>query len=676
MSETHSLKNAELSWDGNTPRSKHFDDIYFSPENGLAESRYVFLQHNHLDERWSNLKDTDHFVIMETGFGTGLNFLASWQLWTETGKKKSCCTSGKNPDLHFISFEKFPLEKSQLLKAYQAFPELDYYTQQLLHAYPKKINGFHRLHFENNVHLTLIFDDALGALEKITRNCKADAWFFDGFSPDNNPELWSEDFFNASKTLNKNGSTFATFTSAGHVKRKLQHIGFECKKVKGFLHKREMLTGVFNEKQKAQIPSYPYQQKPWLITPFKKSIKAQQKIAIIGSGLAGAWTAYKLAEKGLPVCVFDGANEIASAASGNSRGATYFKLEKDSGKADSQHVAQSFYLHAYLYAVRELNRLFPCNPEIWHSSGLIQLLTENNHAGILKNNPLQEIASFISQKKVGELSESTQSCDGIYFPDAGSINPKLLCRYLLDHPKIQVHLSQNIETLDYHDDSQLWSINTQQSNAFNNFSALVLANSHAANNFLQTNSLPLFKVRGQSTQIKATDKSASLKTVICAKGYLTPSFDGAHTIGSTFDPRNQDTEVTNADNQANLVYLKSTCPDFYRSLDPIVIENAKAALRCQTPDMLPMLGQVCDYQSFMHDYADIAKGQLKKSYPLTQYFPNLYINSAHASRGLISTPYCAEILTNEIANEPLPCEKDIKDALSPTRFYLRQLKRK
>ncbi len=57
----------------NTPVSEQFDDVYFSNQDGLQESEYVFQQGNRLWQRWQDFSQP-HFVIAETGFGTGLNF--------------------------------------------------------------------------------------------------------------------------------------------------------------------------------------------------------------------------------------------------------------------------------------------------------------------------------------------------------------------------------------------------------------------------------------------------------------------------------------------------------------------------------------------------------------------------------------------------------------------------
>lgn len=212
------------------PRSKHFNDVYFSAVDGLAETNYVFLEKNNLPENW---KDKEQFVICETGFGTGLNFLAAWKLWDKTTK----------PDqrLHFISIEKFPLSADQIKNYLEPWAnEFPDHLDQMLNHYPILTPGFHRLNFEN-ITLTLIFDDANQALPRL--NANVDCWFLDGFKPSENPDMWSDTVFQTMANLSQEGTSFATFTAAGFVKRGLREAGFDVKKVKGFGTKRDMLIG-------------------------------------------------------------------------------------------------------------------------------------------------------------------------------------------------------------------------------------------------------------------------------------------------------------------------------------------------------------------------------------------------------------------------------------------------
>lgn len=223
------------SSDKGAPRSKEFDDVYFSAQNGLAETRHVFLQSNYLPAAWL---DKENFVIAETGFGTGLNFLATWKLYQETGSTLK--------HLHFISFEKYPLTAEQINEYLEPFrnefPDL---LDALVDKYPFVVPGFHRIDFDDHVSLTLIFDDVNEAIPKL--GAVVDCWFLDGFRPSSNPEMWSETLFANMARLSRIGTRFATFTAAGFVKRGLRDAGFVLEKIKGYGRKREMLVGQYQD---------------------------------------------------------------------------------------------------------------------------------------------------------------------------------------------------------------------------------------------------------------------------------------------------------------------------------------------------------------------------------------------------------------------------------------------
>lgn len=211
------------------PRSKEFDDVYFSAENGLAETMHVFIAGNDLPRRWEGRPE---FTICETGFGTGLNFLAVWKLFEETA----------SPDqrLHFISFEKYPLRKEEIREYLTPFftSALEN-LEKFLSVYPSASGT---VKITDRVALTLILGDVNEEIPKL--NASVDAWFLDGFKPSSNPEMWSETVFTNMARLSRTGATLATFTAAGFVRRGLAAAGFEVKKVKGYGHKRDMTVGV------------------------------------------------------------------------------------------------------------------------------------------------------------------------------------------------------------------------------------------------------------------------------------------------------------------------------------------------------------------------------------------------------------------------------------------------
>lgn len=233
---THTIAN--LQWHDQQPYSADYDDVYFSSDNGLAESKYVFIEGNQLTARWqSNVTQSD-FTIIETGFGTGLNFCVAAQAWQNAGKQ------GK---LHFLSIEKHPLSADAIQQALSIWPSLATISKAL-HAQYKTLTLNQKtnnatLSILPNVELTLYFGDVIAQLSQI--KTKADAWFLDGFSPAKNPAMWQPAVFDAMASLSTKGTTVATFTSAGAVRRGLINAGFNMQKRTGFGKKREMLIGTW-----------------------------------------------------------------------------------------------------------------------------------------------------------------------------------------------------------------------------------------------------------------------------------------------------------------------------------------------------------------------------------------------------------------------------------------------
>jgi tRNA U34 5-methylaminomethyl-2-thiouridine-forming methyltransferase MnmC len=215
------------------PYSTIFQDVYYSSDDGMLETDYVFLQGNQLTQRWRQLSNNT-FNIIETGFGTGLNFLCATQHWLQVAPK--------NATLHFISTEKYPLKPQDIAIALHAWPELNDLSALFLPQYGN-LTLKNTQFFDGRVQLTVLIGDAMDCLSKI--NTIADAWFLDGFSPAKNPDMWQPALFAEIARLSKANTTFATFTSAGAVKRGLQATGFNVNKKAGFGKKREMLTGSF-----------------------------------------------------------------------------------------------------------------------------------------------------------------------------------------------------------------------------------------------------------------------------------------------------------------------------------------------------------------------------------------------------------------------------------------------
>jgi len=224
----------QLAWKDGLPYSAEFQDVYFSSDNGLLETEYVFLQGNDLAARWQHAGLTQ-FTIMETGFGTGLNFLCAAKLWLEFAPEDAV--------LHFVSVEKYPLTLNDIAAALALWPQLTALSTPLLHQYNTLINEQTISLYEQRVQLSVHIGDATEQLAHIGNI--ADAWFLDGFSPAKNPAMWHAGLFFEMAKHAQVSTTFATFTSAGDVRRRLINAGFKVNKRTGFGKKREMLYGQF-----------------------------------------------------------------------------------------------------------------------------------------------------------------------------------------------------------------------------------------------------------------------------------------------------------------------------------------------------------------------------------------------------------------------------------------------
>ena len=236
-----------LTWGANgLPHSTLFDDQYFCKENGLEETFHVSCQGNHLQQRFAALdgKNPGTFIIVETGFGTGLNFCCAWHLWRQFAPASW--------QLRFYSLEKYPMANHDLKRALDLWEPLNKYKDLLVDQYQPLPQGVGEYSFdEGRVTLAIVFDDVLKALAMIRQLIyphTADALFFDGFAPAKNPQMWAPEVFLGAAALSGGQTTFATFTVAGWVRRSLQAAGFLIRKDKGYGTKKHILVGQFKAK--------------------------------------------------------------------------------------------------------------------------------------------------------------------------------------------------------------------------------------------------------------------------------------------------------------------------------------------------------------------------------------------------------------------------------------------
>jgi tRNA 5-methylaminomethyl-2-thiouridine biosynthesis bifunctional protein len=226
------LAPASLVFTGDgTPFSDRFGDVYHSADGGPGQAAFVFLAGNGLPERW---RGRECFTVLETGFGTGLNFLATWNAWRTDERRPAM--------LRFLSVEKFPFHPDDLQRLHGSWPELAPCSEWLRAAWPALETGPHRMAFDDGrVILDLFFGDALEVLPRLAE--QVDAIYLDGFAPGKNPEMWSATVFEALADAARPEATLATWTVAAAIRKGLTEAGFDVWKSPGYGRKRDMLRG-------------------------------------------------------------------------------------------------------------------------------------------------------------------------------------------------------------------------------------------------------------------------------------------------------------------------------------------------------------------------------------------------------------------------------------------------
>ena len=670
-----SVELASLDWDADgQPRSSVFGDVYFSKANGLEETRHVFLKHNQLPERWAALVGSNHFTIAETGFGSGLNFLAAWELWLTTAPESA--------QLHFVTVEKFPLNKTDLTRALALWPELKNLADQLIEAYPVFVGtGFHRLNFMNGrIKLTLIIDDAAKGFTTLQASthplyarsgAKVDAWFLDGFAPSKNPQMWSDELFTCIRNLSKTDTTAATFSAAAIVKNGLKAAGFTLQKVAGFGRKREMVKALFTAQLKQPNPEehryrgsfspYPV---PWAIDSNKPKF-SDKRALIIGGGLAGCHSARALAERGWQVKILERHSALAQEGSGNPQGVLYAKLSPlDEAQA-------AFNLASLQYA---LNFYRPLWATIGDQCGVLQLAYKNSEIDLhelLKDkfSHADQLVEFVSAETASQLAGIPLTQSGLFFPQAGWIDPRKLCSYLVDHPNIQIEYDFQVNQLKRVENN--WQVQSDKGGT-QSAPVAIIANAKDALNVEQANHLPIKSIRGQVTYIPEKEASASLKTVVCAEGYISPAQDGIFCTGATFNLKDTETAPRTSDHQTNLDNLREHLPAFEMDANAPDLAG-RVAFRCSLPDYLPCVGALPLVDKLVEDFAPLRKNARAGITTSGSYWRGLYINTGYGARGLAYTPLCAELLAAHINDEPIPMPRELANALNPARFIIRDL---
>ncbi|MEK9672955.1 MAG: tRNA (5-methylaminomethyl-2-thiouridine)(34)-methyltransferase MnmD [Rhodospirillaceae bacterium] len=540
------IGGADLDWSEQALTSRRFGDVYFSAADGLGETRHVFLDGIGGADAWAG---RGRFTVGELGFGTGLNFLALWDLWART--------AGSDGRLDFISVEGYPLTAEDMARAHGAFPEFDVISRQLRAAWPDRTPEFHHLVLDGGrVRLTLLFGPALPMLRDL--RAQVDAWFLDGFAPSKNPGMWTDGVFAQVARLSKPGTALATFSSAGAVRRGLAAVGFQVEKRPGFGGKRECLRARYNGT--AEPASAP------VLAP-------GASVAVIGAGIAGRVAARSLTGAGMAVTLF----------AGGGAGDAPPRVLVSPRLAHPADPYGAFMAQAFTHAAR----LLPAGENM----GALHLPPEED-TRVRDRRRLDQLgwpealARPVDADAASDLAGVQVANGGLYFPEARFLDPAACVP--VDGVEV---IAGRVTAVD--GGRVGWPSGERR------FDAVVLAAGPWCGELVPAAGAGLSTNRGQLTYLPPTEASKHLRLPISFGGHVTPQTDLgtglAHIAGSSYAP----VEISD-DWQAvkpnyhlrpleKLAQVALALSDGWRAA-PM---GGWAGLRAVTPDHLPVAGQVC-----------------------------------------------------------------------------------
>ena len=619
MSHSSKLQTAELDWeivdDIEIPISKQFGDVYFSKDNGLLETRHVFLNGNDLTERLSQLHDYQYFCVGETGFGTGLNILTLWQLWQQV-------RLDNHSHLHVVSVEKFPLNKADLIRALNVWTELKPLAEKLIQQYPLPIAGCHRLSFpEERFSIDLWLGDAQDIFPTIPKTQTVNAWFLDGFAPSCNPDMWQANVLDHMVRLSDFGTTFASFSVAGVLKRGLKQHGIQISRPRGFGHKREMLKAIWLDTSQTETQSQ--DSETTIAAPPKSETSKQRKIAIIGAGIAGLSSAWAFAQRGHQVTIYE-QNEPLSGASGNPLALLNPKLcpieqaHEHLMTLSWQH-ALNFYPQFKAFRPIQVQQIALKNAD--ELSGLVEQYPEN----------------VLTANTTLECFPETEF-PSLTLHQAGAVSPHQLRDEILQHANIRIE-KVKISRLES-TDSQVTLWQDQQIIAITDHAIVCCAKQSAE---LFENYPVLKPIRGQVSWVENSQRPLALDQAYSYGGYCMQLDTAQLILGASFYPNRDDAEVLTEDHVHNYELIHNVFPKYAQGLPSVDTWQGRASVRAQSLDYLPLVGKI-------------------------QNLGQIYTFAGLGSKGFLFAPLCSEILAALILGELCPVPQSLLDKLNPQRF--------
>jgi tRNA 5-methylaminomethyl-2-thiouridine biosynthesis bifunctional protein len=615
--------------------SEKFQDIYFN-EEGIEESQYVFIEGNQLHERFMLPKD---FSVCELGFGTGLNFLLTAKIFLE-----------KNQDhtLYYYSIEKYPLKPAEIQKALNRFLEISLQLKGLIDLFKKiyyPIEGFSTVYLHPRIRLTLMIGDVVDMLRLIPDNSKFDAWYLDGFAPSKNPEMWREEIYQEMARLSYNQTTFATFSSAGIVKRGLIKNGFIIQKRKGFKNKKEMLCGYFLSNEQKISPKI-------------------ESVGIIGAGISGITTAILLLKRGYKVFLFDRNADFLQGSSGIDVASVmpYISTTKNN--------LSDYTLKSYNYLLSFLLKFFYKDFYKIYKDTLI----------LKKHQYLEKLPFFVECYRIPSYClRKNQNC--FINKRGGIIDTKEFLN------QIKIVLNEYSDSFCFYPNTEIIDVlSTKENillqdhkNSIYEVDALVFCNSYDLEKFSLLSYIDYQKVRGQFIRFNKKFIKSLIKKNIIADISLFALKEKIY-LGSSFEYYLFSQNRERVSDQYILQKLEQNFPSVFKEIaqnhshyEFTIPTEAFVGFRCQSKDYLPVVGRLTHWETFIQNLKNLNPN--KRYYYKDIFIPehnNIFIHACHGTRGYTTSFLSSEIIASMIHQDPLPIESSLLHDLSPARFVFRK----
>lgn len=658
---TAPIRAAAIVRDGDgTPRSDSYGDIYHPRGGALAQARHVFLDGDNLASRW---RGRERFVVLETGFGLGNNFLATWAAWRADPER---CRQ-----LHFLSIESTPPSQADV-GAVTRDESLAPLAAELAARWPPLTWNLHRLRFdEGRVELLLAFGDVAVWLPQLV--ARVDAFFLDGFAPARNPAMWDARLFKAMARLAEPDATAATWTAARAVRDGLRSAGFTVEGAPGSGGKRDITRARFAPRF---TPRHAPRQAMLAAASMDRSaITAQpaaaRPIVIVGAGLAGCALASALAERGRASLLLERHDAIALEGSGNAAGLFHGVVHRSDGRHARFHRAAAF---AASDVVREAIDKDGTRGAV---SGVLRIEERAAGSAALQAtiDALGLPADYVralDAAAASRLAGVPISVPAWHYPQGGWVDPRGLARAALARAGRMAELRLGRAVASLRHGVGGWLLVDDSANVLATADVVVLCNAGAAFDLLRGARWPVEPQRGQLSAIAAARLPAGAipHLPVSGAGYVLPAIDGTVWFGASAQWDDSDDAVRDSDHARNLQRLARlvALPTAPRLEDL----EGRTAFRWQSRDRLPIIGAVPAALAGF-DFGAPASGRLDQP-RLVERAPGLFVFTALGSRGIASAALGAQLLAAAITGAPAPVEADLVDAVDPARFLVRRFR--